>query len=132
MIIVRESSEVARQSGFTEYDHVIQALPSNGADHPLDIGSLPRRPGRREHLFDAHRLHLLHEVCPEDPIAIAQQIARRRLPGKGLSQLLNGPFGGRTSGDAKMQNAPPVMRQHQEHYSTWNRMVGTVKKSTET
>jgi hypothetical protein len=115
MIIVREFSAVARPSGFTEYDHVIQALPPNGADHPLNIGSLPRRRGRREHLLDAHRLHLLHQVCPEDPIAVAPQIAQRRLSMKGLSQLLNGPFRGPTSGDAKMQNAPPVMRQHQEH-----------------
>jgi hypothetical protein len=46
MIVVRESSEVAGQAGFTEHDHVIQALPPNGADRPLDIGSLPRRTGR--------------------------------------------------------------------------------------
>ena len=102
MIIVCESSEVARQAGLTEYDHVIQALPANRADYPLDIGSLPRRPGRREHLFDTHRLHLLHEVRPEDPIAIAQQIAWCRLPGEGFAQLLNGPLRSRVSGDAKM------------------------------
>jgi hypothetical protein len=36
------------------------------------------------------------------------------------------------SGDAKMQNGPPVVRQHQEHVRTWNRMGGTVKESTET
>ena len=46
MIVVRESSQVARQAGFTECDHVIQALAPNGADGPLDIGSLPRRTGR--------------------------------------------------------------------------------------
>src|SRR5215471_2095860 len=97
MIVVRESSEMARQAGFTEYDHVIQALPANGADHPLDIGSLPRRPGRREHLFDAHGLHLLHKILPEDRIAIAKQIARRGLPREGLAQLLSGPFRGRMS-----------------------------------
>jgi hypothetical protein len=63
---------VARQVGFTEYDYVIQAFPPNGADQPLDVGSLPGRPGRREHLLDAHCLHLLHEVRPEDPIPVAQ------------------------------------------------------------
>src|SRR5258708_29382343 len=115
MIVVREVWEMARQAGFTEYDHVVEALPANGADHPLDIGSLPGRPWRREHLFDAHRLHLLHKVRSEDPIAIAQQIARRGLPGKGLPQLLSSPFCGRMSGDAKMQNAPTSMRQHQAH-----------------
>ena len=48
MIVVHESSEMAIQTGFTEYDHVIQALPPNGADHPLDVSSLPGRPGRRD------------------------------------------------------------------------------------
>jgi len=55
-------------AGFTEYDHVIQALAAQRADHALDIGSLPRRPRRR--FFGAHRLHLLHKVRPEDLIAI--------------------------------------------------------------
>jgi hypothetical protein len=72
MIIVCESAQVARQAGFTAYDHVIQALSANGADHPLHVGSLPGRSRRREHLFDAHCLHLLHEVRPEDLIPIAQ------------------------------------------------------------
>src|SRR5215469_17089677 len=54
MIIVCEVSEVAIQAGFTEYDHVIQALAAQRADHALDIGSLPKRPWRG-HLFDAHR-----------------------------------------------------------------------------
>ena len=94
MIVVHESSEMAVQTGFTEYDHVIQALPPNGADHPLEVSSLPGRPGRREHLLDAHRLHLPHEVRPEDPIAIAQQIARRGLPREGLPQLLGSPLRG--------------------------------------
>jgi hypothetical protein len=39
MIIVSESSQVAIQAGFAPYDHVIQALSPNGADHPLDVGS---------------------------------------------------------------------------------------------
>src|SRR5262245_18172397 len=64
MIVVHESSEMAVLTGFTEYDHVIQALPPNGADHPLEVSSLPGRPGRRQHLFDAHRLDLLHKVRP--------------------------------------------------------------------
>ena len=110
MIIVCEVSEVAIQAGFTEYDHVIQALAAQRADHALDIGSLPRRPWRREHLFDAHRLHLLHKVRPEDRIAIAYQIARRGLPRESLAQLLSSPLRGRMSGDPEMQNAPPVVR----------------------
>src|SRR5262249_42579511 len=115
MIIVCEVSEMAMQTGFTEYDHVIQALAPNRADHPLDVSSLPGRSRCREHLFDTHRLHLLHKVRPEDPIAIAQQIAWRSFPREGFPQLLSSPLCGRMSSDTKMQNAPTIMRQHQEH-----------------
>src|SRR5499427_10258371 len=55
------------------------------------------------------------KIATEDAVAIAQQIARRAVPRKSLSQLLCGPFRGRMSGDVKMQNAPPLMRQHQQH-----------------
>jgi hypothetical protein len=87
MIVVRESSQVARQAGFTEYDHVIQELPPNGADRPLNIGSLPRRPGRRKHLFDAHGLHLRDKVRLEDPmttypwlIKVRETVKNRDIP----------------------------------------------------
>jgi hypothetical protein len=45
-------------------------------------------------LLDAHGLHLVDEVCTEaeDPIAIAQQISRCGIPGKGFARLLNTPL----------------------------------------
>src|SRR5262245_17826148 len=64
MIIVCEVSEMAMQTGFTEYDHMIQALAPNRADHPLDVSSLPGRSRCREHLFDTHRLHLASQSPP--------------------------------------------------------------------
>src|SRR5215469_16033977 len=64
MIIVCEVLEMAMQTGFTEYDHVIQALAPNRADHPLDVSTLPGRSRCREHRFDTHGLHLLHQVRP--------------------------------------------------------------------
>ena len=36
MVVVCEVSEVVRQAGFTEDDHVIQAPPPNRADRPFD------------------------------------------------------------------------------------------------
>src|SRR5262249_23469829 len=36
-----------------------------------------------------------HKVCTEDPIAIAQQIARRSLPRESLPELLGSPLRGR-------------------------------------
>src|SRR5215471_6059456 len=111
MVVVREFSEVLRQAGFTEDDHVIQALPPNGAGHALDVRTLPRRSSRSQQFLNAQLFHLLGEIGTEDAVAVAQQIARRAVPQKRLPQLLRGPFRGRMSGDAKMQNAPPLMRQ---------------------
>jgi hypothetical protein len=63
---------VARQAGFIEYDHVIQALAAKRADHPLDIGSLLRRSGRSQHFLNAQLLHLLGELRTEDAAAVSQ------------------------------------------------------------
>jgi len=70
VIVVDEVLKMSIQAALAENDHVIQALPANGADHPLDIGSLPGRPRRRKHLFDAHGLHLVDEILRKDPIAV--------------------------------------------------------------
>jgi hypothetical protein len=56
---------------FVEDDHVIQALAPNRADQALDVGALPRRPRRRQHLLDAQVLDQLSEVVAEDSIAIS-------------------------------------------------------------
>jgi hypothetical protein len=60
-----------------EYDHVIEALASNGSNDPLYIGSLPRRARCREDFVDAQVSQLFSEVIPEDSIAVAQQVARK-------------------------------------------------------
>src|SRR5438445_441734 len=59
------------RSGFTEHDHMIEALASNRSNHSLYIGSLPRRARCRQNLADAHVSHLFSEVIPEDSIAVA-------------------------------------------------------------
>ena len=49
-----------------------------------------RKPGAglgRKHLFDVYRLDLVDEVLPEDPIAVPQQISRRRIPREGWIHL---------------------------------------------
>ena len=61
-----------RQAGFTEDDHVAQALPPNGADHPLDVRTLPRRSRRPQHFLNAKLFHLPGEIRTEDAVAVAQ------------------------------------------------------------
>jgi hypothetical protein len=103
-------------------------LPPNGSPHRLAARAI----GAPEYLLDAHPHHLLHEVHSEDSIPIAQEITGRRLPREGLAQLLHGPFRCRTNRDAKMQNAPPLMRQHHKHIQDLEPNRGYRKKSTET
>jgi hypothetical protein len=43
VIILEKSSEMTRQAVLIQDDHMIQALPANGSDHPFHISALPRR-----------------------------------------------------------------------------------------
>ena len=72
MTIANECKDVAIQTSLVEHDQVIQAFASNSSDHAFDKGTLPGLARCRQHLFDAHRLHLLDEVMAEDAITIAQ------------------------------------------------------------
>src|SRR4051795_8271030 len=91
MIIFHEGSKVPVQASLVEDDHVIEALAANGSDHAFHVCALPRRPRRREHLLDAHRIHLLDEVVAEDSIAIPEQVPWRGVPWEGFAHLLRRP-----------------------------------------
>src|SRR6516162_11707666 len=88
MVIFHECLEVPVQTWLVEHDQVIQALAADRADDPLDVSTLPRGTRRRQHLLDAHRLDLLHELLAKDPIAIAQQVAWRGGPRESFPHLL--------------------------------------------
>jgi hypothetical protein len=98
-----------------EHDHMVQALPPNGTNHPLNVGSLPGGTRCTQHFVNAHASHLFSEVMAEDGIAIAQQVARELVEGKGLPQLLSRPLRGGMSGHIEVENATTVMGQDQKH-----------------
>jgi hypothetical protein len=68
---------------------MIEALPPNGTNHALDVGSLPRGARRGQYFVDAHISHLFSEFMTEDGIAVAQQVTREMVERKGLPQLLH-------------------------------------------
>src|SRR6187549_916412 len=74
MIVVHETLYVTGQAPLAEHDYVVQALAADGADDAFDISSLPGGTRCRQHLLDPHGFDLIHEIFPEDPVAIAQQI----------------------------------------------------------
>src|SRR3954447_20772082 len=82
MVVVEERLQMARQTGLIENDDMIQAFAAYGANHPFYVRTLPGRPWGRQDLFDAHGLHLLHELLPEDPVPVAEQIAGAVSQGK--------------------------------------------------
>src|SRR5215469_11834262 len=94
---------------------MVQALAPYRANHPLDIGSLPRRARCRQNFADAHVAHLVLEVIAENSIAVTKYVTRELLKGKGLSQLLSCPLRGRMSGDIAVNNATPIIGQYQKH-----------------
>jgi hypothetical protein len=65
-------------------------------------------------LRKSHVSHLFSEVIAKDPIAVPQQVTRELVKGKCLPQLLPRPLSGWVGGHIKVQNATPVMSQHQK------------------
>ncbi|HYT21414.1 MAG TPA: hypothetical protein VEW05_14455 [Candidatus Polarisedimenticolia bacterium] len=94
---------------------MIEALPTNGTDDALYIGSLPRRTWCRQNFADAQVSHLFLELMAEDRIAVAQQVAGRFGKGKGLPQLLDYPSRGWVGGRIEVENAALVMGQNEKH-----------------
>jgi hypothetical protein len=98
-----------------KHAHMIEALAPNRSNHSLDIGSLPRGTRSRQNFADAHVSHLLSEIISKDTIAVPQQVTGELVKGKGFAQLLSRPLRGRVGGHMEVQNATPVMGQHQKH-----------------
>ena len=65
VIVIQVRFEDASERGFTEHDHMIQALTPNGTNHTLHVGSLPGGARRGQHFADAHVAHLFSEVMAE-------------------------------------------------------------------
>jgi hypothetical protein len=106
---------------------VIQTLAANRANHPFHVSSLSRRGRSRKHFLDSHGFHILTKLAAENAVPVAQQISRDLIKGEGLAQLLGSPFGAGVGGYVEMDDAPPVVSQHQKHVRHLE-----AEKSTET
>src|SRR5215472_15277874 len=115
VIVVEIRIQGSPLRAFMQHNHMIEALPPNGTNHSLDVGSLPRGARRGQHFMDTHVSHLSSELIAEDSIAVAEEIAREMFEGKCLPQLLSRPLGGGVGGHIEVKNATTVMSQHQKH-----------------
>src|SRR5215467_2368407 len=93
---------------------MIQTFAANRADEPFHISTLPGAARGGKYLLDAHCFHLSNKILAENLITVAQQITRCTVPGKGVAKLLDRPLRCGMSRDAKLDNAPTVVCQHQE------------------
>src|SRR5215831_14250074 len=115
LVIFKIVLQNAVQRTLVPDDDVIQTLAANGSDQPLHKWILPGRARCRNYGFFAHALDRCANFSSENRISIADQIARRFLPGKSFSKLLYGPLLRRVFRYVPVQYASPIVRQHEEN-----------------
>ena len=71
LVVVEVGSEDSAQARLVQHDHVIQTLPTNRADQPLDVGILPRGLRRGEDLLDSKPLYCLRKLLAVASVAVA-------------------------------------------------------------
>ena len=76
---------------FVQDDDVIETLPSDRADHPLDEWILPGTRRRGQDLGDAHTRHAALGGRAVNPVTVPVKPAGCRLVRKGLDHLLRRP-----------------------------------------
>ena len=71
---------------------MVQALAPNRTNDALNIRPLPGGSRGGKDFLDPHVGYLSAEVSAENGVAIAEQVARELVKGKGFAQLLSRPF----------------------------------------
>ena len=95
--------------------HMIQTLPPDTANEPLDIRMLPRTLWGSQHFLDAHMSHTLPKMGAVDMVPIAEERAWRLVPRERLDHLLGRPLGRWMLGDVEVYNASALVSQDHEH-----------------
>ncbi len=95
VVVAEVAAQTLSQVSLVEDDDVVEDLAADAANHAFDEGVLPRRARRGENLGDADPFHASPELVAVDAIAIAEEVAGRRVIGERLDDLLGSPCGGR-------------------------------------
>ena len=93
---------------------MIRALTSDRSNDALGVRVLPRGTWCRPHLLDAHTLG-----CGSDgrerTVPIVEEILRGLIVGERLAELLGGPGSRGIRGHRDVHDAPPMVRQDDQH-----------------
>jgi hypothetical protein len=114
-VIVREvRREDSSKVRLAENDDMVQALAPDRADQSLREGVLPRAVRRRQDFTDGHALEALAEHLTVDRVAVAKEVGGGGVVREGVHDLLGRPGGGGMLGDIEVEDAPPVVGEHDE------------------
>src|SRR5580704_1412773 len=118
------------QVGLAEDDDVIEAFPADRADQSLRMPVLPRRPRGDRVIAYAHGCKTLRDGLAIAPVAVPNHVVRCLIPREGIRELTADPVRSRMVGDARRDQASPLMPQLMTRTKS-NRKptVGTIRKS---
>lgn len=95
-------------------DDVIEALTSDGPDHALHVGVLPRRSRSRAHRLNVHADQGGRDRC-KDRIAIVQQLSGRFIVREGVATLLCRPRSRWMVGHRPVNDPSAIVREDDEY-----------------
>jgi len=105
VMVHRELLDNQLQVSFAQRNEVVQALPANGADQPLAERVRFRCSHWRSQNTQAESVQRLIQANREDGVAVMNQDAVRVVERQKLTELLDGPLGGRMSRHVGVQDA---------------------------
>ncbi len=107
LIVIRSvSSQNTAQVRFAEHDEVFERLAGYRFDEPLNVAVLARRVWCGRVVSDPHCTNAASVRWTECAVAVANQVTRRFVPGKGISHMTGDPLSGRIVRHADTHQSP--------------------------
>jgi len=131
-VVAEIGSQRLLQVPTVQNDEMIQTLPTYRSDQSLGVSVLPGALRRCQHLRDTHRLQTLPYLDSINAIPIANQITRCFAIGECLAICCATQAEVGCSVTLKWSTSRRRCSSTKNTNSTLSRMVGTVKKSTDT
>src|SRR5689334_14523600 len=115
VIVIQVRTKDTTGRAFVAHEHVVQALAPNRPNYALDVSPLPGGSGGAQHFVDPNVWRLSTAGIAEDRMEVSQRVAWMLATGECFSQLLSGPLRGGVGSYIAVENATPVVGQHQKH-----------------
>src|SRR6266851_4303460 len=115
-VVVEEvAAQTTTEVSLVQDDDLVEQFAAEGANDAFGEGVLPGRAWRSENFGQPHALRSSPELATVDAVAIAQEVAGRRVIGERLDDLLRSPSGSGGIGDVEVHDLSAMMQQHHEH-----------------